>query len=87
MPVNQTGSPSLFLNCVFLALGNDGRDQANLVFQVVAKRYDGRWIPVAADIVEYPDSGKIASSHGAGPDRKRHVFLSKDQVDYFQGEE
>jgi len=43
--------------------------------------------PVAADIVEYPDSGKVASSHGVGADRKRHVFLDKDQVDYFEGEE
>lgn len=36
------------------------------------------------DIVEYPDSGKLASSVGTGPDRKR--WIHKDQVDYFDGE-
>lgn len=39
------------------------------------------------DIVEYPDSGKIASSIGTGPSRKRFVFRTKDQADYFEGEE
>ena len=38
------------------------------------------------DIVEYPDSGKIACSIGTGPDRKRFVFREKDQADYFDGE-
>ena len=40
-----------------------------------------------ADIVEYPDSGKVACSIGNGPDRKRFVFLGKSQVDYFEGED
>lgn len=39
------------------------------------------------DIVEYPDSGKVACSIGTGPDRKRFVFRAKDQVDYFDGED
>jgi uncharacterized cupin superfamily protein len=38
------------------------------------------------DIVEYPDSGKIACSIGTGPDRKRFMFRAKDTVDYFEGE-
>lgn len=40
-----------------------------------------------ADIVEYPDSGKVACSIGTGPDRKRFIFLAKSQVDYFEGED
>ncbi len=37
------------------------------------------------DIVEYPDSGKVAASVGvAGGGRKRWIF--RDQVDYFDGE-
>ena len=42
---------------------------------------------VGADIVEYPDSGKVATSVGVGADRKRFIFRGKDQVDYFDGEE
>jgi uncharacterized cupin superfamily protein len=42
---------------------------------------------VGADIVEYPDSGKIACSIQQGADRKRYLFLEKNQVDYFHGEE
>lgn len=40
-----------------------------------------------ADIVEYPDSGKIGVSIGTGPDRKRFMFRAKEQADYFEGEE
>jgi len=40
-----------------------------------------------ADIVEYPHSGKIASSVGTGEKRTRYMFRAKDQVDYFDGEE
>ena len=40
-----------------------------------------------ADIVMYPESGKVACSIQSGPDRKRFVFLEKNQVDYFHGEE
>jgi uncharacterized cupin superfamily protein len=39
-----------------------------------------------ADVVEYPDSGKVVSSVGAGPARKRFVFRTASQVDYFDGE-
>jgi uncharacterized cupin superfamily protein len=38
------------------------------------------------DIVEYPDSGKIAASMGAPGSGKRFVFEEKSQVDYFKGE-
>jgi uncharacterized cupin superfamily protein len=39
------------------------------------------------DIVEYPDSGKIACAVGTPPTGKRFVFREKDQADYFEGEE
>lgn len=41
------------------------------------------------DIVEYPDSGKIAASAGAPgqPGGMRAVFRKKDQADYWEGEE
>jgi uncharacterized cupin superfamily protein len=39
--------------------------------------------PAGADVVEYPDSGKVASSVG-GPGRgKRFVHKTDSQVDYF----
>ncbi len=38
------------------------------------------------DVVEYPDSGKVASSVGTGPSRKRFIFRAKDQVEYYDGE-
>ena len=41
---------------------------------------------VGADIVEYPDSKKIASSIQQGPERKRFVFKQGTEVDYFDGE-
>ena len=39
------------------------------------------------DLVEYPDSKKlgIAVSTASGP--KRHIFLEKDEADYFAGED
>ncbi len=40
-----------------------------------------------ADIVEYPDSGKVACSLGTGPDRRRFIFRAKEQADYFEGED
>ena len=40
----------------------------------------------AADLVEYPDSGKVAASLGLGPGRKRFMFRRDSQVDYFDGE-
>jgi uncharacterized cupin superfamily protein len=40
------------------------------------------------DVVEYPDSGKIACSVGTFPNyRVRQLFRKKDAVDYFDGEE
>ena len=38
------------------------------------------------DLVEYPDSDKVACSVGAFPNAKRFVFRRKDQADYFEGE-
>jgi uncharacterized cupin superfamily protein len=41
-----------------------------------------------SDIVEYPDSGKLACVAGAGPERKRFIFRKKDEVqNYFDGED
>ena len=40
-----------------------------------------------ADVVEYPDSKKVASSVGVWPSAKRWVFREKDGADYFEGEE
>ncbi|HUJ25420.1 MAG TPA: cupin domain-containing protein [Myxococcales bacterium] len=43
---------------------------------------------VGADIVEYPDSGKVASSVvPPGGERKRFIFKANSQVDYFEGED
>jgi uncharacterized cupin superfamily protein len=39
-----------------------------------------------ADIVEYPDSDKVATSVRAGPTARRYVFRKRDQADYFEGE-
>ncbi len=39
------------------------------------------------DIVEYPDSGKLACSIGAFPTGKRFMFKKSQQVEYFDGEE
>jgi hypothetical protein len=38
------------------------------------------------DVVEYPDSGKIAAAI-FGPERKRFIFKKDSQVEYFAGEE
>ena len=43
--------------------------------------------PAGADVVEYPDSGKIACAVGAPPTGRRFMFRAKDQADYFEGEE
>lgn len=42
---------------------------------------------VGVDVVEYPDSAKVACSVGQFPNAKRFMFRGKDQVDYFDGEE
>ena len=39
------------------------------------------------DIVEYPDSGKVACAVGPYDKRKRWVFRDKDQAGYFDGED
>jgi uncharacterized cupin superfamily protein len=39
------------------------------------------------DIVEYPNSGKLAASVGSFPNAKRHIFRTKDQAEYWEGEE
>jgi uncharacterized cupin superfamily protein len=39
------------------------------------------------DVVEYPDSGKVASAVGVPPSGKRFVFKAASQVDYWDGEE
>ena len=51
--------------------------------------YLGMSAGVGLDIVEYPDSGKIAASIGVlgSPNRKRYIFREKEQADYFEGEE
>jgi hypothetical protein len=38
---------------------------------------------VGADVVEYPDSDKVACAVGAFPTGKRFVFRRKDEADYF----
>jgi len=48
--------------------------------------YVGMAATAGADVVEYPDSSKVASSVGAGADRKRFVFRQDAQVDYWDGE-
>jgi uncharacterized cupin superfamily protein len=48
--------------------------------------YLGLAAPIGVDVVEYPDSSKVVSAVGAGPDRKRFIFKKDSQVDYFEGE-
>jgi len=38
------------------------------------------------DVVEYPDSDKVAAAVGIWPDLKRFIFRKGSQVDYFDGE-
>ena len=38
------------------------------------------------DVVEYPDSGKVACAVGNWPNARRFMFRKADQVDYFDGE-
>jgi len=38
------------------------------------------------DVVEYPDSGKVAAAIGAPPSGQRFVFKKDSQVGYFDGE-
>ncbi len=48
--------------------------------------YVGMSAGVGADVVEYPDSEKVACAVGAFPTGKRFVFRKKDQADYFDGD-
>lgn len=41
---------------------------------------------VGVDVVEYPDSGKVACAVGTFPKLKRWIFREKDQADYWDGE-
>ena len=42
--------------------------------------------PTGVDIVEYPDSGKVAGSVQAGENRKRFIYKKDSEVGYFDGE-
>lgn len=42
--------------------------------------------PGTADVVEYPDSGKIATSFPKGEGRGRFIFKKDTQAGYFDGE-
>ncbi len=48
--------------------------------------YVGMSSVIGADVVEYPDSEKIACAVGGYPYAKRFVFRRKDQADYFDGD-
>ena len=41
---------------------------------------------LAAEVCEYPDSGKIGAFGGVGSDRLRHMTLYDHNVDYWKGE-
>ena len=49
--------------------------------------YVGMSAGKGVDVVDYPDSGKVALSIGTFPTGRRAVFRTKDQADYFEGEE
>ena len=42
--------------------------------------------PRECDVVEYPESEKLAAAVGKFPTGNRYVFPVKDQVDYFHGD-
>lgn len=44
-------------------------------------------VPQDVDVVEYPESGKVACVGGKYPTGKRFIFSAKNQADYFDGEE
>ncbi len=48
--------------------------------------YVGMSAVMGADVVEYPDSDKVACAVGKPPSGKRFVFRRKDQADYFDGD-
>lgn len=45
--------------------------------------YLGIGVSKGVDVVEYPESGKLAASLGAFPTGKRFIFKKDSQVDYF----
>jgi uncharacterized cupin superfamily protein len=49
--------------------------------------YLGLSSSLGVDVVEYPDSGKVACVHGTPPNNKRYVFQEKNQAQYWDGEE
>ena len=49
--------------------------------------YVGMSATQGVDVVDYPDSKKIASAVGGPPGGKRFIFKAADQVDYFAGDE
>lgn len=42
--------------------------------------------PVGVDVVDYPDSKKVAASIGAPPTGRRLLFRAGEQADYFEGD-
>ena len=60
-------------------LVNDGAEP--LVYFAVSTNHAG------ADVVEYPESEKVACVAGGWPPKKRFVFRLDGQADYFDGEE
>lgn len=48
--------------------------------------YLGISATLGVDVVEYPESGKVASVVGKLPDAKRFMFKKSTQVEYFEGE-
>jgi hypothetical protein len=48
--------------------------------------YLGMSAVFGVDVVEYPESDKIAAAVGAWPSMKRWIFRKGSQADYFDGE-
>ena len=48
--------------------------------------YVGMAAVFGADVVEYPETDKLAARVGTGPDSKRWIFRKGSQVDYFDGD-
>ena len=48
--------------------------------------YLGLSATLGVDVVEYPDSDKVAAAVGTWPSAKRWMFRKTSQVDYFDGE-
>ncbi|MFZ5445089.1 MAG: cupin domain-containing protein [Myxococcota bacterium] len=48
--------------------------------------YVGMSASKGVDVVEYPDSNKVASAVGVWPDQKRFIFRKDDAAQYFDGE-